>query len=241
MAKKMKDCACCGEEVLAVAIKCKHCGSELERQKSAKSAKKTSKITWFFLFLIVAIVIGTVLNESDSPNVPQSSNLASLPNIAVSPEQQSFVQLIESFYTPYRDAGSNELQKSQQRALRKEALQASLRSLDFKDWIGTILNVGTTGDGNAHITIELQNSSVELKTMNNELSDSLNDVKTLIPIGSVAFNSLINLEKGDLVKVSGRFVRDIGNSDVIFVVALTERGAMIDPSLLVRFDSIERY
>ncbi len=243
MTDNTKSCAFCGEKVLAVAVKCKHCGSELERSAPPTAASKPKKDTSLLTVAIVLIliIVALVAVVDDSPAVTQNSNVTRLPAISIPAEQQSFTQIVESFYQPYRDAGSNELQKSQQRLLRKEALQSSLSSLDFTGWVGAISSIGTTGDGNAHVNIELQSSGIEFMTTNNELSDGLSDIKTLIPIGSTTFNSLMNLKEDDVVKVSGRLVRDSSERDFISTIAITERGAMIDPSFLIRVESIERY
>lgn len=39
MSEEMKRCPFCGEEILAIAIKCKHCGSALEEEKGDSTAQ----------------------------------------------------------------------------------------------------------------------------------------------------------------------------------------------------------
>lgn len=80
--KKSKACPYCGEEVLAVASKCKHCGSDLKPKKKGKptstESEKTSAVRRRCGCLaLVVIVVAVVINmfdfdESNSPASPKT-------------------------------------------------------------------------------------------------------------------------------------------------------------------------
>ena len=79
--KEMKKCPYCGQEILAVAKKCKHCGNwidnnksetstknlqetvenRISENKSTKSPKKGGKILWIAAIVIVASIVGIIM------------------------------------------------------------------------------------------------------------------------------------------------------------------------------------
>ena len=57
MAEKVKKCPFCGEEILAVAIKCKHCGSDLAEKPAAVPEIDSGENIGYALLLIPVIAI----------------------------------------------------------------------------------------------------------------------------------------------------------------------------------------
>lgn len=59
MTDEVKNCPFCGEEILAVAKKCKHCGSDLEKGVSGEGAAKPAAD--YGMFLLAIPVVTTML------------------------------------------------------------------------------------------------------------------------------------------------------------------------------------
>lgn len=61
MNDEVKNCPFCGEEILAVAIKCKHCGSDLVQGESGEAALTSKPTTDYGIFLLAIPVVTTML------------------------------------------------------------------------------------------------------------------------------------------------------------------------------------
>lgn len=57
MIEEMKRCPFCGEEILAIAKKCKHCGSDLETDSHGGTTSKKQSLPWALLVLIAIAVL----------------------------------------------------------------------------------------------------------------------------------------------------------------------------------------
>lgn len=60
MTEEMKRCPLCGEEILAIAKKCKHCGSDLEGGTSTEAARSKPAAD-YGIFLLAIPVVATML------------------------------------------------------------------------------------------------------------------------------------------------------------------------------------
>jgi len=60
MSEEMKRCPFCGEEILAIAKKCKHCGSDIEIGASEK-VESSKQNTDYGMFLLAIPVVATML------------------------------------------------------------------------------------------------------------------------------------------------------------------------------------
>ncbi len=58
--QKTKNCPYCGEEILAVADKCKHCGEMIPGEKVSLN-KKSSNKPKFYLVVLVLVVVFAVM------------------------------------------------------------------------------------------------------------------------------------------------------------------------------------
>jgi hypothetical protein len=166
----------------------------------------------------------TSVNSKSSENDKLSDNTA--------PESQKFIiSVIDEYAEKYNEA-DNELKKSRIFKDRSKKISSRfengrIKGALFEKWIGIITDMGTNGDGDAYVTIKI-NDKLSIKTWNNSFSD-LGD-RTLIKHGSKIYDSLENLKKGDRVIFSAE-ISKFGN--------LTEEGKMKSPEIIAKFTRIE--
>ena len=200
---------------------------------SEEKKEKTKMALWKKIAIVVVglAIIGAIFGESDDKSTSSSSSSKSstAKSITIPSDQQKFIDVVESFYKPYRDAGENQLKKSRERKNRKKKLKETMKSLSFKNWIGKIDTLGTTGDGNGYIEIDPYKSDFSIQTWNNDLSDIGSN--TTIKDGTKVYDQMIELKEGDLVSVSGSFLS--GDEDYIDEQSMGEDGAMTDPEDIV--------
>ena len=202
----------------------------------SEEKKEKKKMGWGKKILIligVVVVIAAIASQGGkekSSSTSSSSKTSSSKSITIPPDQQKFIDVVESFYQPYRDAGENELKKSRERKNRKKKLKETLKSLSFKNWIGKIDELGTTGDGHGYIAIDLSGSDFSIETWNNALSDLGSD--TLIKDGTKVYDQMIELKDGDMVNVSGTFIK--ADKDYIEEQSASEYGSMTDPEFTIK-------
>jgi hypothetical protein len=115
------------------------------------------------------------------------------------------------------------------------AICALLRSAQAKDWIGTVATLSSTNDGKGVLQIQLPNG-VTVGTTNNGLSESLSDLKTLIPVGSAVQTEAMALHKGQQVRFSGTFARS--QDDCPKETSMTVYSAMNSPGFLFQFNDV---
>lgn len=81
----MKKCPFCSEEIQDTAIKCKHCGSDLQGNGSKKNApmevvikRKTSVVTWVVLGLILLTAVFVAIIGNSTPKAVENLPAANL-------------------------------------------------------------------------------------------------------------------------------------------------------------------
>lgn len=235
---KLVSCHSCNNEVSTDAKACPKCGAPTKKKGGI-----LKKVIWGFLGLCVLSAImraggGQESNKTsaNTPEVKSSSNIT--PKILIPEKQNALISISEEFGSKYA-AASNELQKSALRSKRKDALSNVFgEGLEFTDWIGSIKNMSTTGDGNAHIAISLKGAKatrIVICNNNNEITAAFGD-STLIPKGSELYECVSSLNKGQQVRVSGIFQK--ADQDFIMEQSLTEEGSMTEPEYNVKFQKI---
>lgn len=239
-------CKECGKEVSAKADKCPNCGVAIKKKRGC-----LANIGIVFLLLIVIGVIGNLMSDKDkqaskpskqedmSPSTQDNNQqiaTVDTKRIDLPKEQMDFISTVLSFTTKYKDA-DNELKKSAVRAERKAAISSKLKSLDIRDWIGDVKQMGTNSEGKAYIVVQLSDSNVAVKTWNNALSDIGSD--TLIELNSNLFKSLSEMSKGTRIKFSGKFLKS--DLDYVKEASLTEAGSMQNPEFIFKFSSATKY
>lgn len=146
------------------------------------------------------------------------------------PAQVRFIKAAQEYEEKYK-AAENELQKSSLWKQRTKALSAAAKPLGNEKkgkWVGIIDEMGTTGKGNAYITVKIT-QSISLATWNNEFSDS--GVGSLIKVNSPDFEALAILKKGSVIKFSPAI--DVNGQ------SMTEHGKMVSPNFITKFKNIE--
>lgn len=141
----------------------------------------------------------------------------------------------EAGYREAQGSGANELQLSKLRSVRKAGVTKAVKGGAFKDWIGTIADLQTTGDGKAVVKFKLEcDADVTIGTWNNGISDVMDN--SLIDQSNPLYDGLAQLGKGVKVKVSGKFA--VGDVDGFRESSMTEMGSMTDPAYIVRLSGL---
>ncbi len=186
----------------------------------------------FALFMVI------VVNEAPPPPSPQSAT-SEATSVAMPNSEQTFIGIVEGFERAYDSAatsGANELQMSNLRAQRAAKIGSSMTSAEAQDWIGTLDELGTNGEGKAYVSIKLEGSDkIKVKTWNNAVSDI--EGGTLIPMDTQMYSVLSRLSTGQTVAFSGSFLPS--GQDGFRETSLTESGSMTDPDFLMLFSSIQ--
>lgn len=206
----------------------------------AIETKKSKKKWWIIGGVILFFIIGAILSEDEKDKRPeetaqtssQSFKAAQVLNI---PEtQKAFIQAVTSVIKEYKSA-PNELKKSAVRRKRSKAIRQALNgSYAIVNWVGTLKDMGTTSEGNAYLSVQIEGCRFRLQTWNNEFSDLAGN--TLIPGSSKLYDMVAELSKRDKVVFSGSFVS--GDSDFVGEQSMTEDGSMTDPEFTVVFKKV---
>jgi hypothetical protein len=153
------------------------------------------------------------------------------------PEQEfcSAVTTAAVRYGVAEDANENELKLSALRRARTRAIVRAVKGGRVRDWLGTIAEISTTGEGNAAVTLQLP-CGVRVGTWNNSLSDLGDD--TLIPHGSRLYVVLAETSTGTHVRISGLLLPEEVNG--FRDSSVTERGSMKEPSFVMKMRDIRK-
>lgn len=160
------------------------------------------------------------------------------PAITIPAAQQAFCDAVKAGLDGYKGAqggGANQLILSKLRTVRKAAVTKAVKGATFKDWVGDLTDLTTTGDGKAAVKVTLMcDVAVTIGTWNNAMSDIMDN--SLIDQSNPLYDGLAQLGDGAKVKVSGKFA--IGDVDGFRESSLTEMGSMTDPAYIVRLMGI---
>lgn len=253
MEEPKKRCKFCGEEILAVAIKCKHCGSNLldaaEAQTktidvAGKGKRQLYKQWWFWAVVLVggAAAITGAGNHSNtaqsdasiSTSVPTADALPAAPAAEMLPaEEVRFIQAIATAQAESRSA-ENDMQRGGVKAKRDNSVCAALPSLVVSDWVGSIDKIDSNSDGKGVLAIKLADG-IRVTTWNNALSDVVDS--TLIEPGTKLFTDASMMKPGQRIAFSGTFI-GAREGECIREQSLSLRGKIEDPEFVFRFTVI---
>lgn len=168
----------------------------------------------------------------DVQSAPAQADEADL-STPVPDDEAAFISRVDTGRTDIAEA-SNGLRRAKALRDRDRALRRIIGSdLKVSGWGGTITDVGANGEGKAYVEVEIA-PDVRVTTWNNAFSDFGDD--TLIPESSTTYDTLLDLEEGDLVVFSGRFFA--GSDTALSGQNLTDTFYGIDPKFVFRFSSI---
>ncbi|MBH9993797.1 MULTISPECIES: hypothetical protein [Bartonella] len=149
-------------------------------------------------------------------------------------DESSFISSLQSAREKYTHS-TNDLAKGGVRRERAKAVCKAVPIPMVKNWVGTITELTTNGDGLGVVSVQLS-SDVFVKTWNNALSDVFD--KTLLDPDSQVFKNLSKLNKGEKIRFSGQFLKDSQTVDCYREASLSMDGSMEKPEYIFRFSSV---
>lgn len=149
-------------------------------------------------------------------------------------DEAKFIAAVTDAMAAYKGA-PNEMAAGGARALRRQNVCAAVRTLQVRDWVGTIAKLSTANDGKGVLTVSV-GKDIAVTTWNNTVSDF--EHKTLIEPGSAVFNQAVQLKRGDKVVFSGTFFAS--QEDCVNEQSVSLRGSMTDPAYSFRFSAIRK-
>lgn len=211
---------------------------EVESPKGGIDAKGV------ILVLVCLGVVGIVLMASYGQNRSTTSSSApqttqqvreTLAAPSMPSDQLNFVSTVTESRNRYTQSRGNEMAQGAIRPERAARLCQMGYPRSVYEWVGTIRQATTNGEGRGVISIEIA-PEIYVKTWNNALSD-IGD-NTLLDPTSPVFQAASGMRVGQRVRFSGAFLR--GRTDCVNESSMTMDGSMRKPEFLMRFTSLTR-
>ncbi len=194
----------------------------------------------FFSFIILVGIFG----EDPAQENTQISNNKSLTQkssikISLPKEQEEFISIVKIAQEEIKNA-KNDMLKGGIKAEREKSLCSLLRQKGgkfVKNWVGVVSKIDANSEGKGVLEIKISHD-VFLRTMNNSFSDLFKD--TLISPDSDLFEEVSQMEKGQLVKFSGKFFEDPLENNCLYETSMSLDGKIKKPEFLMRFTSVKK-
>lgn len=174
-----------------------------------------------------------------SPAEPEAAPSGRTGEVVTIPQAQAeLCEIVAGRASEYRAARrQNELRRSAIREARRRDLLALSPHVD--EWVGTITDLGTNGDGKAYLSVKVlcARGDVTVHTWTMAVTDAADE--TLLPPSSELFDTLSSLSPGARLRFSGDFIAG-DEANGWRETSFTERGGMRAPELVFRFTSIAR-
>lgn len=124
------------------------------------------------------------------------------------PLEKSFIKIMKKALDEYSST-TNEVKKTKIRIDLQESLSNLLKDRVAKDWVGEVAKIWTDDSSDARALVVLSreyHKDVSVGTAPDKSSDEYFGIHTCIDIGTNLYNAVSELEIGDKVIFSGRFI-----------------------------------
>ena len=186
--------------------------------------RRPSRRPWFLG--AVGVLLGLVL-------VATVVRWISAPDDPLPVQQQRFLAAVAHGAERVREG--NEVTVVEARRERRRAICTLLGDRPVRDWEGTLTDIDTTlGGEDGMITVKV-GEDAELRTSNPLLAAE--DERSVIRPGTSAFSEIADLQDGDRVRFSGRFLA--GEDGCFQETSLRARNGMLTPGFVFRFTAVE--
>ncbi|WP_322920366.1 hypothetical protein [Nocardioides renjunii] len=150
-------------------------------------------------------------------------------------DQAEFVDAVNTAKDGAADA--NEMKVVQLRETRNDAICGILpKNLAVKGWYGIVKGLDTTMGGDSG-TLEIElDDRIAVGTWNNGFSDALDGASSLITRDSPVYGKVADLNEGDLVEFSGKFIKDKKNC--VGEKSITDVGGVESPTFVFAFTDV---
>ncbi len=148
--------------------------------------------------------------------------------------ETTLISIIDKRADAFRAAG-NDMLKGAQRVGRKKDICSALQNVRATNWVGTVLTLSSNSAGKGVFAVKIA-EGISLETTNNEFSESIDDLKTLIEPNSPVYSQVSSLRDGQTVVFSGMF--EPSDDDCLHEESLTQEGSMTSPAFLFRFEAV---
>jgi hypothetical protein len=164
--EEMKRCPFCAEEILAAAVKCKHCGSNLSDSAVAPPAAKrqTKTITAALAIVITLVAVSWIISANQPykgpPDIPAPADpiADSTPPIVDPPAVVVERPVFKIDATEiYRQYDANEVATDEKIGNARVEISGTIDSID-KDFTGDVVIRLTTGDAFSTVGLTLEKS-----------------------------------------------------------------------------------
>jgi hypothetical protein len=172
----------------------------------------------------------------DPTSAPAAAKVAAPaePRSSLPGSERRFISIVKSAADRIENTSSS-LKAAKYRSARDAAACAVLSDNEAARWVGTVTDIGANGDGYGYISVEIA-KGISVQTWNNAFSDFSDH--TLVKPSKPFFDRMTNLEEGDRISFSGRFLSS--GASCLQGANITKTFYGLTPEFLMRFSDIRK-